>query len=289
MKTKTIRGALAAVALLVAAMPARAAGDAATVARGRYLVEAVAVCGNCHTPRGPNGPLPGKMLAGGNLFDEPPFTAYGRNITPDPETGVGRWSDAQLIRAIREGIRPDGSLIGPPMPFALYRDIADADIVAIVAYLRTVPAVKNAVPAAVYRIPLPPAYGPPITAEVTAPPRTNVVAYGGYLAGPVAHCVECHTPLLANGTRDMTKVGAGGQPFNGPWGISVAANITSSKEDGLGGWTDAQIERAIRKGISHDDRRLFPPMAFAAYDRMAPDDMKAIIAWLRQVPAQPKQ
>lgn len=285
-----IVGALcgSALGLFAAGLPAGAATDSAAIARGRYLVETVAACGNCHTPNGPNGPLPGKALSGGNVFDEKPFTAYGKNITPDRETGIGAWSNAEIIRAIREGIRPDGRLIGPPMPFQFYRGLADADLKAMVAYLRTVPPVKNAVPASVYRIALPPAYGPPVE-TVSAPPQSDRIAYGAYLAGPVAHCIECHTPLLPTGLRDVSRTGAGGQPFNGLWGISVAANLTSDRENGLGAWTDAEIERAIRKGISRDGHKLSPPMAFAAYDKMSREDMSALIAWLRQLPPQPRQ
>jgi mono/diheme cytochrome c family protein len=152
--------------------------------RGRYLVETIAACGNCHTPKGPNGPLPGMNLAGNQVIeDNPDFRAVAPNITPDRATGIGGWTDAQLARAIREGIRPDGSVIGPPMPFEFYRGLADDDLAAIVAYLRSVPAVANRAEKSTYRMPLPPAYGPPV-GSVTAPPRSNPVAYGGYLGGP---------------------------------------------------------------------------------------------------------
>lgn len=257
-----------------------AAQDAAFLERGRYLVEVTAACGNCHTPMGPQGPLPGRNLAGGMVFDEPPFRAVAPNITPDPETGIGRWTDAQLARAIREGIRPDGSLIGPPMPFAFYRGLSDRDLAAMVAYLRTVPPVRNATEKSVYRIPLPPAYGPPVAS--VPPPADNAVARGAYLAGPVAHCLECHTPM-ANGHSDMTRLGAGGMEFRGPWGVSVARNITPA---GLGSWSDAEIEKAIREGVSKDGRQLFPPMAFWAYRTMSAGDMRDLIAYLRSMPAQ---
>ena len=115
------------------------------VQRGRYLVETIAGCGNCHTPQGPNGPLPGRILAGGNVIeDNPAFTAIASNITQDKATGIGTWTDDQIVLAIREGKRPDGTLIGPPMPIGLYRGLADDDLAAMVAYLRSVPAVSNA-------------------------------------------------------------------------------------------------------------------------------------------------
>jgi len=152
-------------AALAAAFGAAAAHAETPLERGRYLVETIAGCGNCHTPRGPGGAFAaGKELAGGFVVaDEKPFRAVAANITQDKETGIGNWTDAQIAKAIREGIRPDGSLIGPPMPFELYRRMADSDLMAIVAYLRTVPAVSNKAEKSVYRIPLPPAYGPPVT------------------------------------------------------------------------------------------------------------------------------
>ena len=275
------------ITLLAVMLPPAArsqAPDPALLERGRYLVEVVAACGNCHTPMGAAGPLPGRSLAGGMVFDEAPFRAVASNITPDAETGIGRWTDAELGRAIREGIRPDGSLIGPPMPFAWYRGLADRDVAAIVAFLRTVPPVRNAVERSTYRIPLPPAYGPPVGA--VAAPADTPASRGAYLAGPVAHCMECHTPMRPDGHPDLARLGAGGMEFRGPWGVSVARNLTQHAS-GLGGWTDAQIIRAITEGVSADGRRLAPPMAFAAYRHMAPSDLADLVAYLRSLPPQP--
>ncbi|WP_270933741.1 c-type cytochrome [Falsiroseomonas oryzae] len=272
----------AALAALWLSAPAMAQ-DLALLERGRYLVEVTGACGNCHTPMGPQGPLPGRHLAGGTVFDEPPFRAVASNITPDPETGIGRWTDAQIARAIREGIRPDGTLIGPPMPFAFYRGLSDRDIAAMVAYLRTVPALRNVAERSVYRIQLPPAYGPPVAS--VAPPADNPVARGAYLAGAVAHCMECHTPMQG-GHADMTRLGAGGMEFRGPWGVSVARNITPHA-NGLGGWTDTEIVRAVTEGISRDGRQLAPPMAFWAYRNMTQQDLADLVAYLRSIPSLP--
>ena len=110
------------------------APDSKLIERGAYLVNGIAACGNCHFQRDQTGkPLFDKGLSGGMVFDEEPFRAVASNITNDAETGVGKWTDAQLIRAIREGIRPDGTVIGPPMPIGFYRGMADADVKAIVA------------------------------------------------------------------------------------------------------------------------------------------------------------
>src|ERR1700757_3721481 len=97
-------GAPLAILLTLSAMPTRADTE---VERGRYLVDTVAACGNCHTPKGPSGPLPGKYLGGGDIIKHEDFTAAVPNITPDPETGIGKWTDAQIAQALREGQRPD--------------------------------------------------------------------------------------------------------------------------------------------------------------------------------------
>ncbi len=253
--------------------------------RGRALVNGIAACGNCHTPQGPNGPAPGMEMAGGMPIADTMFTAYAANLTPDPETGIGRWTDEQIITAMREGKRPDGSIIGPPMPFEFYRGISDADARAIVAYLRSLKPVRNKVSPSEFKFPLPPAWGPPV-GTVTEAPRADTVAYGAYLAGPVGHCMECHTPMKPGGGRDMTKLGVGGQSFAGPWGVTVARNITQDREHGIGAWTDDQIKRAITTGVSADGTHLMPPMAFGYYRTLTGEEQDALVAYLRTLPAQ---
>jgi mono/diheme cytochrome c family protein len=279
------RAVLATAVLFLPALPAVAA-DArqdARLARGKYLMDSIVACGNCHIARDKGVPQLDKGLSGGMVFDEPPFKAFAPNITPDPATGIGTWTDAQLARAIREGIRPDGSVIGPPMPIELYRGIADADLAALVAYLRAQPPIRNAVPKSEYRIKLPPNYGPPVT-KVTAPAKSDTVKYGRYLV-TIGHCMECHTPMDAQGLI-TSKLGSGGRLFKGPFGESLSRNLTPH-ESGLKGWTDAQIARAIREGVSRDGSRLKPPMAFDWYKNIDGADMKALIAYLRTLTPQP--
>lgn len=273
---------------LACAAPARAQSP---VERGRYLVEAIGSCGNCHTTRGPDGPIAGMTLAGNNVIEDgPAFRAVSANITQDRETGIGAWTDRQIATAIREGIRPDGSVIGPPMPIARYRCMADDDVAAIVAYLRTVPPVSNRAEKSIYRMALPPNYGPPV-GHVDAPQPSDLVRTGAYLAGPLGHCIECHSPLREKGGRDLSRIGAGGQLFKAPpgadWGASAAANITSDPVAGIGAWSDAEIERAIRTGVSRDGHRLKPPMGYASYAGITPADMTALIAYLRTLPPPP--
>jgi mono/diheme cytochrome c family protein len=277
-----IRRAVAVLVLLVALSPAARAQDSRLIERGKYLMNGIVACGNCHARRDQEGRVQPELgLSGGMLFDEEPFKAYAANITPDPETGIGKWTDEQIIRAFREGIRPNGKLIGPPMPVAFFRGISDDDAKALVAYLRAQPPVKHVVPKSEYRMQLPPAYGPPIKGKIAAPPRSDLRAYGEYLAGPLGHCMDCHTPWV-QGVPDMARVGAGGNPFKGPWGVSVSRNLTPH-ESGLKAWSDAEIARAIREGRSRNGSPLRPPMAFDWYRNIDDADMKALIAYLRSL------
>jgi mono/diheme cytochrome c family protein len=259
------------------------AQTAGSVERGRYLAEGVLACGNCHTARGPQGePLAGRGLSGGMPFIEAGMKAYAANITTDPETGIGRWTDAELAKAIREGIRPDRTVIGPPMPIPFYRNISDADLRDVIAYLRAQAPVKNAVAKSKYEFPLPPAYGPALS-RVSAPARTDKIAYGKYLAD-VGHCMDCHTPRTEQGQLVQAAWGSGGQIFKGPWGASVSRNLTPHPT-GLQSWSDADIEKAIRTGKDRSGQPYKPPMAFDYYRNVSAEDMGALIAYLRTLPA----
>jgi mono/diheme cytochrome c family protein len=243
-------------------------------------MKSIVACGNCHTPKDKGRPIASMEQAGGFKFDEKPFTAYASNITPDKETGIGKWTDEQIIRATREGIRPDGTIVGPPMAIPFFRHISDRDAKALVAYLRQLKPIRNKVPKSVYRIPLPPAYGPPVgsVAEVS---RDNKVKYGEYLSN-IGHCMDCHTPMGKKG-RDMSRIGAGGFPFHGPWGTVFAANITPDKETGIGKWTDRQIKISITNGVRKTGEKMLPPMGYNYYKNIKPEDLDAIVAYLRSL------
>jgi len=141
------------------------------------------------------------------------------------------------------------------------------------------------VPASTYRIPLPPAYGPPVE-SVTAPERGVTVEYGAYLAGPVSHCMECHTPMGAQGPMLETALGQGGFEFHGPWGISVSSNITPS-EDGIARWSDEELKQMITQGVRPDGTQMLPPMPYGFLDRTTPEDLDAIVLYLRSLPPLP--
>lgn len=284
-------GLCAAAAAVPTKAPAQGAAvrpDPALLERGRYLVETAAFCGACHATRGPDGRLaPGGELSGGRVFVERGFRAVAPNITQDAETGIGRWTDAEIAASIRDGRRPDGSLIGPPMPVESYRGISDRDLAAMVAHLRTVPPVRNEVrERSSYPFALAP-HGPPVAA-VPDPPENDAVARGAYVAVNLAHCMDCHSAQLSEGRRDPAGSGANGLVLEGPWGVVVARNISAHPEHGVGRWTDEQVLRAITQGVSADGRRLAPPMGGRApvWSRLAERDQRDIVAYIRSLPPQ---
>lgn len=267
------------------ASPAGAAD--ARVERGAYLMRGVAACGNCHTPKGPDGrAVADQELAGGFTIELPVFRAVMPNITPDKETGIGNWTDDQIVAAIREGKRPDGSIVGPPMPVEMYRAMSDNDVRAIVAYLRTVKPIRNSVEKSTYKIPLPASYGPPLGKVPDVTP-SNKIAYGKYLSD-IGHCMECHTPMV-RGQLDVSKLGAGGRELPGPaGGVIVAPNLTPANPDGIAKWTNAQVKHAIVDGVRADGRQLVRLMAFDWYKTISDKDLDALVAYLRTLkPAKP--
>ena len=255
--------------------------------RGAYLVRGLAACGNCHTPKDADGKaIANQELAGGFVIEAPAFRAVASNITPDRETGIGTWTDDQIVDSIRNGKRPNGSVIGPPMPVEFYRLLSDTDVRAIVAYLRSVPPVSNKVETSTYKVPLPPSYGPTVT-HVADIPRTNTAAYGKYLAD-LAHCMECHTPM-ERGALITAKLGAGGRDLPAvPTGVIVSSNLTPANPDGISRWTDAQVKTAITDGVRPDGRQLVRLMAFDWYKHTDPSDLDALVTYLRTLqPAVP--
>lgn len=248
--------------------------------RGRYLVNSILNCGNCHTPKGPDA---NKLMSGGTRFDTPGFNVIAANITPDRQTGIGRWSDADIKKGLVEGVRPDGTKLAGVMPSSFYKILSSDDLNAVVAYLKAVPPVSNKVDAPVYKTEQKHHAFPGGENPYTRKDMRTKAQRGFYLA-TIGHCMECHTPREKGEALFATALGRGGREFKGPWGVSKAANITSSKTAGIGAWTDAEIRRAITQGVSRDGRPLNGPMGFASYAKMTKSDVDAVIAWLRTVP-----
>ena len=270
-----------AIGLALLAVPAAGQIADSVLVRGRYIVEIAANCGGCHTPLDVNHrPIAAQSLAGGRVFAERGFRAVAPNITPDRTTGIGAWTDAEIAASLRAGRHRDGHPIGPPMPTELYRRLSDADIVAIVAYLRTVPAVSRNVTDRSH-------YAFPVTAVIgqrhVAAPADDPVSRGAYVAGPLAHCTHCHTPIIRDERRNWSRTGAGGVAFTGPWGAAVSANITPS---GIGTWSNTRIVAELTTGHDPDGRLLAPPMSShaAVWRALSPRDMTDLLAYLRTLP-----
>ncbi|MBS0535695.1 MAG: c-type cytochrome [Proteobacteria bacterium] len=268
-------------------MAAAPRADAETLLeRGDYLVNHLMSCGNCHSPRGPGAAS--RALSGGvQVFDEPWFRVKGANITPDRETGIGAWSDDDIKRAITKGIRPNGTPLADAMPSAFFRILTPRDLDAIVAYLRSVPAVRNEVAAPIYKAASPPSPTYPLAAKpLSDADLADPVRRGIYLS-TVAHCMACHARTSDEAPTDYIKAfGKGGRAFRGPWGETHSANITSSRVAGIGAWSDAELRRALTEGVTPDGRKLRPPMSdqVAYYRTWKAADLDALIAWVRTIP-----
>lgn len=251
--------------------------------RGTYLFRSLLACHTCHDEPARDGQA-GRPLAGGAEFRVGNSLLRASNITPDRNTGIGAWTDDQIIAALREGRRPDGSLIGPAMSFDLYRRISDRDARAIVAYLRRVPPAAHEVMPSEYRQPLPDSYGAPVGSVLDAP-RDNPVRYGAYLAGPLGECIACHTPLNASGSPDYENaLAAGGQAFVINGREILSGNITPDVDTGLGAFSDAQIRRMIVAGIRPNRSRESGLMPHSRFAGLRPADLDAILAYLRSLP-----
>jgi cytochrome c553 len=271
--------------------------------RGGYLVNQVCACGACHTTR-ENGHIASEperadaFLGGGNIF-----VAHGMsdgiwipNITPDVETGVGGWSDDELMRAIRDGVAKDGHFLLPFMPFGAFQHMSDEDLRSVVAYLRTVPPYKQPKPRAENQLGLVPrllftkigVQMHPPAHDVPPPDKANKIKYGEYVA-TIAVCAECHS-LTKKGPRkqDDPQYLAGSEgPMEDPsFGKVWARNLTPDAETGLGKFHPEQIKQALRNGKRLDGKRMAPPMTIMLphYSGMAEEDLDALVAYLKSLP-----
>ena len=267
-----------------------ASTDSAVIAAGRYLAFGPAHCAYCHTtaetgPALDRGEQP--PLSGGFVFDIPPGTFRTPNLTPDRETGIGAVSDGQLARMLRYGVRRDGRAA---LPFMNYHLLSDADIRALISFLRSQPAVSHAVPPhslnfigkAVMAFVIKPV-GPATAPPAESPPAGTTVERGAYLVTAVAECADCHTQRsMLDGHFTGARL-AGGNPFDAdgrPGMVFVPPNLTPEPKTGrIASWTEDQFVARFRKG------RLLPgtPMPWNAFGRMTDDDLRAIYRYLRTV------
>ncbi len=270
--------------LAAAAMVTSGAMAQSAVERGSYLVNTIMTCGNCHSPKGPPAAVAGKDFSGGLRFDEPPFDVTAPNITPDKETGIGNWTDAQIKTLLLTGKNEHGIQVAEVMPTAFYPILTPGDLDGIVAYLRSLTPVKNKVADPIYKIALPHHVFPGAEKSYSQADLNDKLKRGFYLV-TIGHCMECHTPFAPPGGPDFANsLGKGGREFPGPWGVSKSRNITSHKTAGIGDWTDAEIKTAITQGKRKDGTPLKGPMGYQYYAKMTDADLDAVIAYLRTVP-----
>jgi mono/diheme cytochrome c family protein len=260
------------------------------IARGKYVFGAAAGCG-CHTV--PKQPL----NAGGRKYDGPFGTVYSSNITPDPTTGIGKWTDEQIITATRAGRRPNGERLIPVHPYTVFNGMAEQDLKDVVVYLRSVPPVNRATPAKKISVPLFESVFLPAWlatfAAVETPPKsaaTSGVARGEYLTRAVSHCGECHTPRTMTMAVDNTRFLAGNAKGKGPEGSAVP-NITPDRETGLASWTEEQITDYLETGNKPDGDVSGGLMmeviqgSSAGYKDLTKADRQAIAKYLKSIPA----
>jgi len=257
------------------------------VTRGRYVFALAGGCG-CHTPK------EGPTNAGGRPLKTPFGTFYGTNITPDPTHGIGKWTDKQLIDGIRLGVRPDGSVMSPVMPYPAFSGMSDTDVTALVTYLRNLPAVAKenhphqlSIPfmgfaMRVWRL----LFFTPVVAPLQSP--IEGIARGRYISDHLAHCQECHTPRTWSGTLDLSRYLAGNQA-----GIDgeVAPNITPDKETGVGEWSEDEMVSLLKSGFLPNMDNVQGLMALViegipegGYKDMTDGDALAVARYLKSVP-----
>jgi mono/diheme cytochrome c family protein len=266
-------------------VPAKLA-QASLVERGEYLARA-ADCMVCHTAR------EGKAYAGGLGFRVPVGTLYSTNITPDKETGIGNYTDQEFLNAMHRGTRRDGARLYPAMPFVSYTYMSDADTLAIKDYLFSLAPVHAAAPANTLMFPFnqrwtmifwSALFNPDerFAPDTSRSPEWN---RGAYLSEALAHCGECHTPrnlafALNNRKKFAGAVTAGWRAFN----------ISSDKNTGLGAWRDDDIISYLSIGHAPGHGTASGPMGEAvdhSFSKLVPEDIRAVVAYLRTVPATP--
>jgi len=261
------------------------------VERGRRVFHATGGC-SCHTNY-PGEEDAAPLLAGGRPLETPFGVFYSTNITSDPETGLGGWSDADFVRAMREGLSPEGQHYFPVFPYTSFSGLRDQDLVDLKAYLDSLPAIKraNRPPGA----PFPFSWRATLTGwkwlnfdpqRIGEDPDRNAEwNRGNYLVRAAAHCGECHTPRTLTGGLDESMWLAGS--VDGPEG-ALAANITPHDETGIGKWTTPDLVWYLEMGIKPDGdstQGLMSEVIEHGYTNLPARDLEAIATYLKSIPA----
>lgn len=258
------------------------------VSRGAYLMKAGG-CTTCHTDEKGGG----APLAGGRALKTPFGTFFSPNITPDPETGIGGWSDDDFADAMLKGVGPDGDNYFPVFPYPTYTKMTREDALAIKAYLFTLPPVTRANA----RHDVPPPFGWRWTVSIWkllffdearfVPDGTKADDWnrGAYLVEALTHCGECHTPRNFMGALDRSMHLAG--TADGPGG-ELVPNITPHRGTGIGDWSVGDIVTLLRDGTKPDYDDVQGSMGEAIRDGLSAltdEDLSAIAIYLKSLPA----
>lgn len=273
------------VALLAIVAPVRAQ-DAAVIARGEYVFNAGG-CVRCHTDFNARGP----RLAGGARLKTPFGTFFGPNITPHPVHGIGKWSDADFIRAMRDGIAPDGTFYFPVFPYTSFTNVTNQDLTDLKAYLFSQPAIER--PSRAHEVGFPFSWRllqsgwrflhftpGPFTPDATKSAEIN---RGAYLARALAHCGECHTPRNALGGFKDELWMAGTR--DGPEGAATP-NLTPDLETGIGKWSARDIAFYLKTGVDPEGDSAGSLMAVVIEHgtaKLGDADRAAIAAYLKSL------
>jgi hypothetical protein len=260
--------------------------------RGKYLAHNVALCMDCHSTRDwskYSGPIvPGTEGMGGEKFDEMigiPGVVYTKNITP---AALGDWTDGELLRAITSGVNKHGDVLFPIMPYPFYNQMAEEDVKAVIAYVRSLKPIENDVPASSINFPVnmliktaPREYVP-----ISSPDRNNPVEYGKYLVN-IGACNDCHSPS-EDGQMIEGKELSGGYLFDLPFGEIRSANITPDMETGIGSWSKETFLARFRHFLNPESTRPRSDnsqtiMPWTMYAGMTDEDLSAIYDYLRTV------
>jgi len=258
------------------------------LARGKYLVESNFGCLHCHSDHdwsAPGGPAIETRLGAGDIFplEGLPGRIVVPNITPDPETGAGNWSDHTLARAIREGIGHDGRTLFPMMPYERFRAMSDDDLAAVIVYIRSLPPVRNPLPKAEIIFPvkyLIRSVPQPVRAPVPPPDISSPVKRGEYLVR-MADCVTCHSPMV-RGQTDFAMAFGGGFRLKGPWGDVTGPNITPDPS-GIPHYDEQLFFQVMRTGYVKA-RKLNLIMPWIDFRHLNDDDLRAMFAYLKTLP-----
>jgi mono/diheme cytochrome c family protein len=261
--------------------------------RGEYLANHVAVCMDCHSTRDWTvyaGPMKSDLGAGGEKFDKQmgfPGTFYAPNITP---YAIGDWTDGEVVRAVTTGVNKSGKALFPLMGYHRFGQMDQEDIYSIVAYIRTLPAIKKDIPRSEPEFPVNILINTmPSKASFTKmPSQEDATAYGKYLIN-VSGCVECHSQTDKGAVVPGTEFG-GGMEFKQPAGIMRSPNITSDKETGIGNWTAENfVQRFKMYADSNYHGRTVPPtelnspMPWTMFAGMSEKDLNAIYSYLKTI------